>query len=484
MSFQSAQLFSWGRFPRVESFHHPVFWKNQNLPDPEGMSFLPYGLGRSYGDSCLNPGNILIDTRYLRRFMEFDEEKGILRCEAGISLDEILQVIVPRGWFLKVTPGTKFVTLGGAIANDVHGKNHHREGTFGCHVKCFELLRSDNTRLICSPDENTDLYKATIGGLGLTGLITWAEIELRAIETAYISVEAVKFENYNEFFKLTESTDKTHEFTVAWFDCLGQGKYLGRGIFYCGNLLTKMKATRKKYEGLIVHGKKRLSVPFNFPGFCLNKWSLRAFNELYYRKQTKPSVSSISHYDSFFYPLDAINNWNRIYGKAGFFQYQAVFPTAVSRNGARDTLEKIAESGLGSFLGVIKVFGENQSPGLLSFPKPGFTIALDFTNKAKRTQALFQELDSIVRAYDGILYPAKDARMKGRDFRRFYPQWESFSKFIDPAFSSGFWRRVMRPGAMEDAEKNVASDYDAEEALMGMATDDTEDDDEIDPIPV
>lgn len=427
---------SWGRYPRVQQqVHHALTWRNDELRVRKlDGSVLPYGLGRSYGDVCLNDSNYIVPTRNLNRFISFDTDHGLLKCEAGVSLEEILRLIVPRGWFLSVTPGTKYVTVGGAIANDVHGKNHHLAGTFGRHVTQFELVRSDGSRTICSPSRNEKLFAATIGGMGLTGIITWAEIELTPIKSRLIQQTATKFGGLDEFFELSAQSEKECEYTVAWIDCLKSGRKLGRGIFYAGNHAEVGELRASKAGG-------GPPVPIDFPGFALNSLSVRAFNWLYYHKQLSGVVKNAVDYEPFFYPLDAVQDWNRIYGKRGFFQYQSVVPVDDGRP-IRDMLQTIAESGQGSFLAVLKVMGDVKSPGMISFPKPGVTLALDFPNKGDRTERLFDRLDGIVRESSGRLYSAKDACMKSSDFKRYYPNWEAFAKQIDPKFSSSFWRRV------------------------------------------
>ena len=427
---------SWGRYPRAVHEVRPIRWLDSTTLDSGDNSILPYGLGRSYGDSCLNDGQLLVETSGLNRFMAFDLDSGILRCEAGISLDDILKLIVPKGWFLPTTPGTKFVTLGGAIANDIHGKNHHMAGTFGCHVKAFELLRSDGTRSHCTRRKNTDLFKATIGGLGLTGLITWAEIKLKKVNNSWMETESIKFEGIEEFLELSKESDKDWEYTVSWIDCVTRGKGMGRGIFMRGNHSPGSVMSRK------VHRNPKISAPFDCPSIILNSFSIKAFNTAYYGKQRSKYVRSRVHYDPFFYPLDSVDDWNRIYGKRGFFQYQFVIPFRAGQETMEDILRIITESRQGSFLAVIKTFGSKKSPGMLSFPKPGITLALDFPNRGESTLKLFEKLDAVVNSAGGLLYPAKDARMSASFFQKAYPQWEEFSTFMDPKFSSSFWRRV------------------------------------------
>jgi FAD/FMN-containing dehydrogenase len=339
------------------------------------------------------------------------------------------------GWFLPVTPGTRFVTVGGAIANDVHGKNHHRTGTFGQHILRLALRRSSQGIIICSPSENTDLFHATIAGLGLTGLILWAEIQLRQIANPAMDTETIRFRNLDAFFDLSGESDRDYEYTVAWIDCLARGSSLGRGLFMRGN----HAATREK---LPTHAGKTHSFPMEMPFPLVNAWSLRTFNSLYYRKQLAQMRRAITHYEPFFYPLDRILHWNRLYGRPGFLQYQCVVPTDVAKDSIRTLLEVIATARSGSFLAVLKVFGNRMSPGLLSFPRPGATLALDFPNHGVRTLDLLNQLDRIVAAAGGAIYPAKDARMSGEHFRQYFPFWTKFQAYIDPRFSSSFWRRV------------------------------------------
>ena len=401
------------------------------LPDVAG-SLLPYGNGRSYGDVCLNPGGTLLQIRGLDRFIAFDEATGVLACEAGVLLADILSVFVPRGWFLPVTPGTRYVTVGGAIANDVHGKNHHAAGSFGAHVRSFELLRSGGSRRRCSPSENADWFAATIGGLGLTGVITQAELQLRRIAGNSIAVRNQRFTGLDEFFTLNSKAEAGHEYAVAWIDCMARKP---RGVLMAGDHANESMAEPR--------GQK--TVPFTPPISLINNASLRAFNAAYYGKPWSggwPAAQTV-HYQPYFYPLDAIGHWNRIYGPRGFYQYQSVVPQAAAREATGEMLAAIAESGQGSFLAVLKTLGEQSSPGMLSFPMAGTTLALDFPNRGAPTLQLFERLDAIVRAAGGRLYAAKDARMPSAMFRESYPQWQAFQSFVDPKFSSGFWRRVM-----------------------------------------
>ena len=431
---------SWGRYPKInydkQDIYH-VYSDSFSFPDSykdatDAPSFLAYAQGRSYGDVCLNEDGILLDTQHLDHFIQYDKEKGILRCEAGVTFENILQLIIPHNWFLPVTPGTKYISVGGAVANDIHGKNHHKAGTFGRYILKFELLRSNGERLICSPTENTELFNATIGGLGLTGLINWVEFSLKKIPGNNIEQETLRFNNLKEFYTLSDESDKDWEYTVAWIDCLATGDELGRGLFIRGNHCESKKKHKFKTS--------KLSVPFDAPGFLLNKVTVNAFNNLYFKKPIK-QYSKLD-YEPFFYPLDSIANWNRLYGKRGFMQYQCVIPTEHRETAMIEMLSIITASGQASFLSVLKEFGDIQSPGLLSFPRPGITLALDFPNRGQKTLELLDQLDVITLKYNGSVYPAKDARMSPASFAQYYPRWKEFEKYIDPHFSSNFRRRV------------------------------------------
>ncbi len=427
---------SWGRIPAVVQDAIIPDWRSGLSIENIGSLLLPYGRGRSYGDSCLNDQETICVTSRLNHFIHFDRQQGILRCESGVGLDEILQLVVPHGWFLSVTPGTKFVTVGGAIANDVHGKNHHFAGSFGCHVTQVELLRTTGERLLCSPSENESMFSATVGGLGLTGLITWAEIKLKKIRSAFMDTETIRFENLAEFFSLSEESDRDWEYTVSWIDCLAQGKNLGRGLFMRGRHSEK-PATENGEEG-----KSKLSIPVDAPNFLLNQYTVHLFNKFYYHKNRQKQVSKYQYYAPFFYPLDSIANWNRMYGRRGFYQYQCVVPLAGGQGIIASLLEIIATSGMASFLSVLKKFGEIESPGMMSFPRQGITLALDFPNYGEKVLALFERLDARVMEARGAVYPAKDARMSSDAFQHYFPQWREFSQYRDPGMSSSFWRRV------------------------------------------
>lgn len=388
---------------------------------------LAHGMGRSYGDVGINSGGELLLTRGLDRFIAFDPDTGILRAEAGVTLDEIITLLLPRGWFLPVTPGTRFVTLGGALANDVHGKNHHVAGTFGRHVRCFELLRSDGSRLLCSSTQNAEWFAASIGGLGLTGLVTWIELQLRRVPGPAIAVASRRFHGLDEFFALNTEAEKSHEHVVAWIDCLAREP---RGILMAGD----------HDGGGSPAPTSAHAVPFTPPFSFINRASLAVFNAAYFHRPL-PEGQTV-HCLPYFYPLDELLHWNRLYGKRGFYQYQCVVPKAGERDATSALLDVIRQSGQGSFLAVLKTFGDLSSPGMLSFPMAGTNLALDFPNGGAATLALFDRLDAIVSEAGGRLYPAKDARMPSALFRQGYPRLQEFTRYVDPQFSSNFWRRM------------------------------------------
>jgi FAD/FMN-containing dehydrogenase len=423
---------SWGR-PSVPGTQHAIrlHWRDERLPEGRGP-FLSYGNGRSYGDSCLNSGGTLIDLRNLDRFISFDSDTGVLRCEAGVLLSAILARFVPEGWFLPATPGTQLVTVGGAIANDVHGKNHHWAGSFGHHVRRFELMRSDGSRLLCSPHENADWFGATIGGLGLTGIILWAEIALKRIPGPAMDVENLRFSRIDEFLELSRASHNAYEYTVAWIDSLTPGRGGARGVFFRGNHV----AERRR----VAPSRRKPGLPFTPPVSLLPKPAVALFNTAIYRWPRRRH--NVVHYEPFFYPLDAVPNWNRLFGRNGFYQYQCVIPHEEAEAAIGEIIARIARAGEGSFLSVLKVFGNRRPPGWLSFSRPGITLAFDFPDRDRSTLALLDSLDEITAEAGGAVYPAKDARMKAEAFERGYPAWQRFERYRDPAFMSDFWRRV------------------------------------------
>lgn len=430
---------SWGRYPSYPQSAEPLHWQEEiggvlARHAAAGRSTLAYGSGLSYGDSCLATSDRVLATRPLDRFISADWQNGVVTAEAGVTLEELLELAIPQGWFLPVTPGTKYATLGGALANDVHGKNHHVCGTLGCHVTRFGLARSDRSPMECSRDRNADLFAATIGGLGLTGVIEWIEVRLRPIRSALIDATYERFDSLSEFFALSDELDHRHEYTVAWIDCVARGRDVGRGVYMTGDHAAE--------GGLLPDRRRKLRIPFTPPVSVVNALSLRLFNAMYYRAHPRRRVERPVGYDQFFYPLDRILEWNRIYGPRGFQQYQCVIPHDAAEAAMRELLGAIAAEGRGSFLAVLKRCGDAVSPGLLSFPMPGVSLALDFPQENELNARLFPRLDTIVREAGGRLYPAKDAHMSGEDFRAAYPAWEQVEALRDPVLCSRFWQRV------------------------------------------
>lgn len=404
------EVANWGNFPVVEkemksedSLSKIIdFVKNHN-------EIIARGNGRCYGDSALSEH--IFSTKRLNKFISFDRLNGVIECESGVLLSQVLEVIVPQGYFLFVTPGTKFVTVGGAIASDVHGKNHHAEGCFSEYVLEFSLLNERGEVLKCSRDENQEKFWATIGGMGLTGIILSAKFKLKNIETSYIYQESIKADNLDEIFRLFEESE-SWTYNVAWIDCLQKDKNLGRSILMRGEHAFKHQISQKQQQNPL-ELKKGInpSVPFYFPGFVLNNLTVKLFNLLYFNKQRKKTVKNFVHYESFFYPLDIVNDWNKIYGKKGFIQYQMVIPKEKGKEGMKKILETIAKSGNGSFLAVLKLFGKNNPEAYNSFPQEGYTLALDFKVNSK-LKKLVAQLDSIVEEYGGRIYLTKDSMSK------------------------------------------------------------------------
>lgn len=409
-------IHGWGRYPRVEAqLQTPLTASGARATVAAEGALIGRGLGRSYGDSAL-AGRIL-STRQLQHLLAFDERSGVLRCAAGISLAELLEVLVPRGWFLPVTPGTRFVSVGGAIASDVHGKNHHQDGCFSEFVECFDLLLADGSRVTCSRSEHAELFQATCGGMGLTGVILEASLRLRRIDSAYIEQTTFKAQNLEEALALLEAQHGA-SYSVAWIDCLASGPALGRSLLMVGE--------HAPAGGLQLPRQRPLGVPLDMPAQLLNRFSVQAFNALYFHRIRSAESRQRVSYESFFYPLDGIHQWNRLYGKQGFVQYQFVIPKAAGQEALRNILRRISASHRGSFLAVLKTFGAANA-NLLSFPLEGYTLALDFKLEAGLFQ-LLDELDAMVLEQGGRLYLCKDARMSEATFKRSYPQWEQLQQ--------------------------------------------------------
>jgi decaprenylphospho-beta-D-ribofuranose 2-oxidase len=430
---------NWNNYPVVEADEISFDYDRELSAKLNGSTTIPHGNGRCYGDASLSTS--VINTLRFDKILSFDTEQGIITCQSGILLSELLHVIVPKGWFLPVTPGTKFITVGGAVASDVHGKNHHVDGSFSRHVLSMSILTGIGS-FTCSKEEKSDLFWATCGGMGLTGVILNVTFRLKKIETSFIRQKQIKAYNLDEAMVLfAEYSDYTY--SVAWIDCLKTGSQFGRSILILGEHATNEEV--RQSAKLITKEKSLFTVPFNFPGFVLNEWSVKAFNALYYSKNRHKVIENTTHYDGFFYPLDSILNWNRIYGSRGFVQYQFVLPLKASKEGLKAILHRINQKKMGSFLAVLKLFGEQTD--LISFPMEGYTLALDFPVRPGLFEFL-NELDELVVEYGGRIYLSKDARMTKEIFWRSYQNAAAFKQILtkyDPEkrFESGLSKRLM-----------------------------------------
>jgi len=420
---------AWGLLKEVESSHGYSFRLDKRN--------LVIGNLRSYGDICLNHHGHIVLSQEFNDLLFFDEKNKTLTAEAGITFDCLLKFLIPKGYFLPVTPGTRFITLGGAVANDVHGKNHHIAGNFGNHVQWLELQKTDQSLWRCSRAENPELFKATIGGMGLTGFIRRVAFTVLPISSSQIETETIKFENLAEFFSINEES-RDFPYTVSWVDCISNthGKAKGRGLYFRGKHSEK--------GPLIVHNPPKITIPFNLPSPILNPITMRLFNLAYYNQLQKKQKKSAQSYAKFFYPLDSINHWNRIYGKNGFYQFQFVLPFSAGISAFEAILNAITVSREGSFLAVLKTFGSLPADGMMSFPMEGITLALDFQNKGPDTLKLLRRLEAMVIEAGGRFYPAKDAVMSPETFRNTYPQLSNFLKYKDPNITSDFFQRVIQ----------------------------------------
>lgn len=403
---------SWGMYPRNFLFRIKDF-NESNLRSNFKLNCIPYGNGRSYGDSCISKN--LISFKNHNHFISFDKVNGVLRVQSGVLLEEIINVIISKGWFLKINPGTKLITIGGAVASDVHGKNHHVEGCFSECVNWFSLLLPSGEVVKCSRDENEELFLSTCGGMGLTGFIVDVEIKLKKVNSIFIKQKSIKSKNLNETFKIFESI-KSDPYSVAWIDCLSKGDKLGRGIVMSGEFCD---------DGALEYSrKKKINIPFNFPSFALNTLTVKIFNWFFYHKNAKKISHQKINFDSFFFPLDSIRNWNRIYGKNGFTQYQFILPKEESYEGLKSILNEISKSGKGSFLAVLKLYGK-ANKNYLSFPLEGYSLALDFKID-KGIFNLLDKLDQIVIKHKGRIYLSKDVRVSKETFEKGYPLINKF----------------------------------------------------------
>ncbi|OLP60078.1 FAD-linked oxidase [Xaviernesmea oryzae] len=427
---------SWGRLDTHPRTAISVDAYEEAMPSAAPGAYLPFGNGRSYGDSCHNDRGSLIDNRPRARILSFDPGTGILRCEAGVTLRQVLERAVSHRFFLPVTPGTAFVTVGGALANDVHGKNHHSRGTFGHHVLSFTVLRSDGEPRVCSAHDHADLFRATIGGMGLTGLVTDVTLKLMKVPSPHIQQHAIRFDRLDAYFAMIGRVDAEHEYSVAWIDQLATGRSAGRGVLLAGDHADGACEFPDVPKGL------KLAVPFRPPVSLLNRLTLKAFNEAYFRKEKPGETIATVKWPGYFYPLDAIRDWNRLYGRKGLYQHQSVYPEDNAPEITARLMETAREAGHGSFLTVLKRFGGQPSPGLLTFARPGFTLTLDFANQGAATLRLLDRLDEIVMAAGGAINPYKDARMRPDVFAASFPHWRALEALRDPALVSDFWRRT------------------------------------------
>lgn len=419
------EIANWGNYPVIESDEKSFSFTDEieEYVKTEG-EFIPRGNGRCYGDASL-ASNTISTLRY-NKTLSFDTNKGIFDCQSGLTLDKVLEVIVPKGWFLPVTPGTKFITVGGAVASDVHGKNHHIDGSFSHHIIEMDVILASGEMITCSSSLYTDLFWATCGGMGLTGVITRVKFDLKKIETVYIRQKQLKAKNLEEVITFFEKY-KEYTYSMAWIDCLTKGANFGRSILMLGEHASLNELTEKqKDRPLEIPKKMQLTFPFNLPSWILNTLTVKVFNFLYYAKNFKREINNIVPYEPFFYPLDAIHHWNRGYGKKGFVQYQFVLPLQ-SKEGLKEILNMISNKGLGSFLAVLKVFGKQDD--LISFPMEGYTLALDFPIR-NGLFAFLDELDQVVLNYGGRLYMSKDARMNPAVLKAGYKQLPRFIEVV------------------------------------------------------
>lgn len=417
---------NWGNYPIVEKEmrSEDSFQKIKEFVLTHN-EVIARGNGRCYGDASL--GEHIFSTKKLNKFISFDRLNGIIECESGVLLSDILEIAVPQGYFLYVTPGTKFVSVGGAIASDVHGKNHHSEGCFSEYVIEFKLMIENGDIITCSREVNSEKFWATIGGMGLTGIILTAKFSLKNIQTAYIRQESIKADNLDEIFRLFEESE-SWTYSVAWIDCLQKGKNIGRSILMRGEHAFQHELPQKlKEQPLRLKEKFEPKVPFYFPGFVLNALTVKIFNYFYFKKQSKKEVKDFIDYETFFYPLDFVKDWNKIYGKSGFIQYQMMIPKEKGREGMRKILETIANSGNGSFLAVLKLYGKENPQAYNSFPFEGYSLALDFKVNVK-LRKLIDRLDDIVEEYNGKIYRTKDS-MSRSSLTNYLKNVES-SKFV------------------------------------------------------
>jgi decaprenylphospho-beta-D-ribofuranose 2-oxidase len=407
----------WGRYPTIDAqLDRPLTIEAcRQILEGSNATLIPRGAGCSYGDSSLAPR--IVDLTQLNHLLQFDANTGVLSCSAGVTHADIIRVFLPRGWFLPVTPGTKFVTVGGAVASDVHGKNHHVHGTFSHHVLNIRMMLGNGDIVTCSERENADLFRATCGGMGLTGIILAVTLQLKRVSSNGIVVTTHKAARLEQALDLFEQS-RSSTYSVAWIDCMASGKQLGRSLLMLGE--------HAESGDLTLPPDTALPVPIDLPPGLLNRHTIGAFNALYFHRVRSIRATRTVLYEPYFYPLDKLHRWNRLYGKPGFVQYQFVLPSVAGVNAFKQILQRIVASGMGSFLAVLKVFGA-ANENLLSFPMEGYTLALDFKNEPA-VFPLLDELDQRVLDYGGRVYLTKDSRMSQDTFKRGYALWPQFEE--------------------------------------------------------
>jgi FAD/FMN-containing dehydrogenase len=439
------ELSGWGRYPRSQASVICPEQVSEVVPPASGQ-MIARGQGRSYGDAALLTDGMVMLTDHLTDVGSLNEQSGVLRADAGTTLAQVIDEFLPRGWFPAVVPGTKYVSLGGCVAADIHGKNHHRDGAFGAHVKEIELVLADGSRRRCSAREDAELFWATIGGMGLTGIITEVAVQLVPVESSYLVVQHHQAKDLAASFEILADKAWDDHYTVAWIDCLAKGSNVGRSVLMRGHHAGPADLPNSLRGRPYTKSRRQRNLGFDFPSWTLNSVSMTAFNELYYHLQSRKQRPFVADYDSFFFPLDRIGNWNRIYGKRGFVQYQCALPAENSYEGVRALLAALAAAGRSSFLSVLKRFGP-AGKGLLSFPIEGYTLTLDLPVSDQALFPFLDRLDEIVLQHGGRVYLAKDARMKPEAFRAMYPaltEWQRIKTEIDPEnrFTSDLARRL------------------------------------------
>ena len=440
---------SWGRIDRRDRSSEP--FDSSSLGTKP--SWLPYGNGRSYGDTCHNNDGVLLHGQHLSSILSFDEAHGVIRVQSGLLLADLLSFLSDKKWFPAVVPGTRHVTIGGALANDIHGKNHGKMGTFGQHVRSFILERSNGSKLQCSAIENSELFNATIGGMGLTGFVKEIELALMPVASHWVESRNIPFENLSTFFEINGEAEANNHYNVAWLDSLKTGDGFGRGIMIVGNHAAHYSVPNYKPA--------QIAVPFTPPIPLVAGVPLRIFNDAYFWSKSRNTKSIITSPESFFFPLDAIGGWNRLYGPRGLYQHQSVIPETNAQSVIGELLRTSQRAGAGSFLTVLKRFGAANSPGLMSFPIPGYTLTLDFPNRGARTADLLNRLDEITLCAGGRVNPYKDQRMSAATFQAGFPHWEKLEARRDPSVNSDFWirttkRKVLAAPSLEPSANRTA----------------------------